>query len=328
MNILGIETSCDETSVALLDNNTIIANEIHTQKIHALYGGVVPEIASRAHMDKINALCEAVFQNNNLTPDAIDLIAVTDSPGLAGALLVGISFALGMHGSYGIPVTGINHLEGHICSVLLEYPAISFPFLAMVVSGGHTSIYRVNAIGSYECLGETVDDAAGEAFDKIGKMLGFTYPAGGCIGLEAARAPEGQALIQFPVARVGTRGFNFSFSGLKTSVKYYLQDKTPEFIARTRPLICKSFQKTIIDSLAGNLYAASCETGITTVAVVGGVACNTQLRERMHTLFGNKAFFPALHLCTDNAAMIARAGYERALQGMLRFPRMAPAAGL
>jgi N6-L-threonylcarbamoyladenine synthase len=328
MIILGIETSCDETSVALINDGSIVANEIYTQEIHSQYGGVVPEIASRAHMSKINSLCEAVFNKNNLTPRDIDLIAVTDSPGLAGALLVGISFALGMHGSWGIPITGINHLEGHICATLIEHADIGYPFLALVVSGGHTSIYRVNDFGEYQCLGETVDDAAGEAFDKIGKMLGFTYPAGSAIGREATLAPANEPLIPFPVARLGTSRFDFSFSGLKTSVKYYLQGKTPEFIAKNRPLICKSFEKTIVDALAGNLMAASRETGINNVAVVGGVASNLHLRERISNKFGNTAFFPSPRLCTDNGAMIARAGYERALRNMLRFPRMAPNAGL
>ena len=328
MNILGIETSCDETSVALLCDGTIVANEIYTQEIHAVYGGVVPEIASRAHMSKIDVLCDTVFRNHNLSPEAIDLIAVTDSPGLAGALLVGISFALGLHGSWGIPVTGINHLEGHICSALIEHPNLTFPFLALVVSGGHTSIYRVNDFGSYEKMGETVDDAAGEAFDKTGKMLGFAYPAGSAIGREAELAPHDAKLIRFPIARVGTSRFDFSFSGLKTSVKYYVQDKTPEFIAANRPMICKSFEKTIVDTLAGNLLAASQETGIATVVVVGGVASNKQLRVRMHKEFGDRAFFPSPRLCTDNGAMIARAGYERALRNMLRFPSMAPGAGL
>jgi N6-L-threonylcarbamoyladenine synthase len=304
-----------------------MANEIYSQEIHSSFGGVVPEMASRAHLGKIDALCKSVFCKTGFSFNEIDLIAVTDSPGLAGALLVGISFALGMHCVNDIPVTGINHLEGHISSIFLEHPDIGLPFLALIVSGGHTSIYKVNDFGSYECLGQTIDDAAGEAFDKIGKMLGFTYPAGRSIENEAALAPVGP-LVPFPIARVSTSRLDFSFSGLKTSVKYFLQDKGSEYIVGNRPLICKSFQNSLVESLAGNLQAASQQTNIKTIAVVGGVACNAQLRQRMGDLPGLTVFFPSAALCTDNAAMIARAGHEREKRGMLRFPRMSPSAKL
>jgi len=327
MNILGIETSCDETSIALLENDTIKANEIYSQEIHSSFGGVVPEMASRAHLGKIDALCKSVFGATGISFDDIGLIAVTDSPGLAGALLVGISFALGIHCGRGVPVTGINHLEGHICSIFLEHPDIGLPFLALIVSGGHTSIYKVNDFGDYECLGQTVDDAAGEAFDKVGKLLGFNYPAGRAIEREAALAPS-QTLIPFPMARTSTTMLDFSFSGLKTSVKYFLQERGPEYLTENKSLICKSFQNSLVESLAGNLLTASRQTGIKTIAVVGGVACNAQLRQRMKALPGLKVFFPSPALCTDNAAMIARAGYERKKRGMLRFPRMAPSAKL
>jgi N6-L-threonylcarbamoyladenine synthase len=327
MITLGIETSCDETSIALLTDGRIAANEIYSQEIHSKFGGVVPEMASRAHLGKIDGLCKSVFCKTGFSFDEIDLVAVTDSPGLAGALLVGISFALGMHCGHNVPITGINHLEGHICSIFLEHPDIGLPFLALIVSGGHTSIYKVNDFGKYECLGQTVDDAAGEAFDKVGKLLGFNYPAGRAIELEAALAPP-QSLIPFPIARISSSTLDFSFSGLKTSVKYFLQDQGPLYVAGNRPLICKSFQNSLVESLAGNLLAASHQTNIKTIAVVGGVACNAQLRQRLGSMQGTSVCFPSPVLCTDNAAMIARAGYEREKRGMLRFPRMTPSAKL
>jgi N6-L-threonylcarbamoyladenine synthase len=327
MKTLGIETSCDETSLAILDDGRIVINEIYTQEAHTAFGGVVPEIASRAHIEKIDALCRTAFGKAELRPSDIDLIAVTDRPGLAGALLVGISFALGLHCGNGIPITGVNHLEGHICSIFLEYPDLDLPFLALIVSGGHTSIYKVDDFGAYACLGQTVDDAAGEAFDKIGKLLGFTYPAGRSIEQEAALA-SGAPLISFPVARMSASRLDFSFSGLKTAVKYHLLEKGPRYINDNRPLICASFQKTTVDALVNNARDASRQTGIRTIAVVGGVACNKYLRTRMNEAFGHHVFFPSPSLCTDNAAMIARAGYERGRRSMLRVPHMAPSAEL
>ncbi len=327
MHILGIETSCDETSVALLDDGRIVANEIYSQEVHSAFGGVVPEMASRAHIGKIDALCGALFAKNGVTVDAIDLIAVTDRPGLAGALLVGISFALGLHCGNNLPITGINHLEGHICSLFFDHPGVSPPFLALVVSGGHTSIYKVEDFGVYTRLGQTIDDAAGEAFDKIGKLLGFAYPAGKSIEREAARAFPA-TLITFPVARVSSSPLDFSFSGLKTAVKYYLREKGPEYVKDNRPLICASFQKSLVDSLVNNMALAVRQTGIKTVAVVGGVACNTYVRMRMNEALDGDVFFPSPALCTDNAAMIARAGYERGKRALLRPPSMSPSAAL
>jgi N6-L-threonylcarbamoyladenine synthase len=327
MLVLGLETSCDETSAALLDNGRIISNKIHTQEAHAGYGGVVPEIASRAHIQKIDRLCQSVLEENGLTPADIGLLAVTDGPGLAGALLVGISFALGLHCSHAIPITGVNHLEGHIASVLLENDRLTFPFLALVVSGGHTALYAVEDFGRYRCLGRTIDDAAGEAFDKIGKLLGFPYPAGADIEKLAAfnRAEE---IIPFPVARLSTNGIDFSFSGLKTAVKYFLQDHNAEFINRNKPLICHSFQKAVVDSLARNTVVASKKYRMYHIACVGGVACNKYLRSELQSAFGDNVFFPSGVLCTDNAAMIAKAGYENYTRHKHRFPKMSPSGTL
>ena len=328
MLTLGIETSCDETSIALLRDTSIVVNEIYTQTIHSEYGGVVPEMASRAHINKIDKLCSHVFTQAQITPCDIDLIAVTDQPGLAGALLVGISFALGFHTGYKTAITGVNHLEGHIFSALLEHPDLPFPFLGMVISGGHSAIYKVEKGGVYTCLGHTVDDAAGEAFDKTGKMLGFAYPAGRSIG-EAAEiyAVSGDNKpIAFPIARINTGRLDFSFSGLKTAVKYFIDGKDAAWIAQERPRICYSFQTTIIESLLTNLALAVQQTGIRDIAIVGGVACNLELRKQALARFGTAARFPSPRLCTDNAAMIARAGYAVFADNRCRRPSMNPSS--
>lgn len=327
MITLGIESSCDETSIALLKEETIVANHTYSQEIHSEYGGVVPEIASRAHIQKIDRLCLKAIEEAGIGFTDIDLIAVTDRPGLAGALLVGISFGLGLHTGYDIPITGVNHLEGHIASVTLEQPDIGFPFLALVVSGGHTALYKVDDFGSYTALGHTIDDAAGEAFDKVGKLLGFTYPAGRAIEEEAGLY-TGSERIPFPVARISDALLSFSFSGLKTAVKYYLEEKGEAFCRQNRPLICSSFQKAVIDSLIRNTKAAVKQTGIKTITLVGGVACNTTLRQELKKVFGDSVFFPSPKLCTDNAAMIAKAGYENFKRGFIRKPHMSPSGAL
>jgi N6-L-threonylcarbamoyladenine synthase len=296
---------------------------------HSRFGGVVPELASRTHLNKIDHLTETVLKECAIFPSSIDLLAVTDSPGLAGALLVGVSFALGLHTAWNIPITGINHLEGHICSVLIENSDIKMPFLALVVSGGHTALYRIDSFGRYQCLGETVDDAAGEAFDKVGKLLGFTYPAGRHIEQEAASFSGDDSLIPtFPVARCSQGELHFSFSGLKTAVKYFLSDKSQENIQQMRSAICYGFQKSITNALVGNAVRASEITGISSIALVGGVACNTFLREELRRRFPGTVYVPPNNLCTDNAAMIAMAGYLRHGSGLLRIPKMNPSSSL
>jgi N6-L-threonylcarbamoyladenine synthase len=327
MVTLGIETSCDETSVALFSNGSILANEVFTQLVHTAYGGVVPELASRAHISKVDVLAEAVFKKINVAPSSLGCIAVTDSPGLAGALLVGISFALGLHCQHKIPITGVNHLEGHIHSLFLTHPSLTYPFIALIVSGGHTAIYRVDNFAQYTCLGQTVDDAAGEAFDKIGKLLGFPYPAGRAIE-EAAASAQPDEKISFPIARFSGPTLDFSFSGLKTAVKNFCAEKGNGWVAQNRAQICSSFQKSIIDALARNLMIAAEQTGIRTIGVAGGVACNGELRRVLGIRFGENVLFPAREFCTDNAAMIARVGHERYHRNMLRFPRMDPSKGL
>ncbi len=326
MITLGIETSCDETSIALLDDGVVVASEVYTQEIHAAYGGVVPELASRSHLGKVDVLAADVFRKSTIECDSVDCIAVTDSPGLAGALLVGIGFALGFHCQYGVPVTGINHLEGHICSLLLTPQDLGYPFLALLVSGGHTAIYRVDDFGVYHSLGQTVDDAAGEAFDKVGKLLGFAYPAGRAIEQEAAQSTD--AGIPFPVPRLSGSSLNFSFSGLKTAVKFFCAQKGDAWTQENRAAVCRGFQTAVVDSLVKNLVIASEQTGISVVGAAGGVACNGELRHALSSHYGNRVFFPPLALCTDNAAMIARAGYERNKRHQMRFPRMNPSAAL
>ncbi|MBN1577672.1 MAG: tRNA (adenosine(37)-N6)-threonylcarbamoyltransferase complex transferase subunit TsaD [Chitinispirillaceae bacterium] len=323
MITLGIESSCDETSIALLDNETILVNTIYSQTEHRDFGGVVPEVASRAHLEKIDRLAQSCFTRTGIAPGKVDLIAVTDSPGLAGALLVGISFALGFHTAWNIPITGINHLEGHICSILFENTDVAFPFLALVVSGGHTSLYRVDSLDEFNCLGETVDDAAGEAFDKVGKLLGFPYPAGRFIEEEAARfSGDISQCPSFPVARCSQGKLYFSFSGLKTAVKYFVSGKNPSEVARQRPALCRAFQQAVIDSLVANARLAARQNGIDRIALVGGVACNSYLREALHRQFPDTAFTPHTSLCTDNAAMIALAGFRRYQRDKLRRPIM------
>lgn len=329
MITLGIESSCDETSIALLDDNKLISNLIYSQVEHHRFGGVVPEIASRAHLDKIDHLTTAALDEVSLSINDIGLVAVTDRPGLAGALLVGISFALGLHASTNIPITGVHHLEGHIFSALLEYPEITFPFIALVVSGGHSALYKVSGLDEYHLLGETVDDAAGEAFDKVGKLLGFPYPAGRLIEEEARLYDaSGGNPLTFPTARCTKGELYFSFSGLKTAVKNYIIRKAPEEIAALRPMICASFQQAVADSLVNNAVKAARITGIDSVVLVGGVACNGFLRETLKSRFPGKVYAPRPAFCTDNAAMIALAGYHRFINQKTRFPKMIPSCPL
>ncbi|KMQ50945.1 TsaD/Kae1/Qri7 protein, required for threonylcarbamoyladenosine t(6)A37 formation in tRNA [Chitinispirillum alkaliphilum] len=327
MIVLGIETSCDETSAAILRDGKIISSALYSQVEHSLYGGVVPEIASRAHMEKIDTIVSNVIGESKLQLKDIDLLAVSDSPGLAGALLVGISYALGIHSAHNTPVTGVNHLEGHISALFLSNPQIPVPFLALVVSGGHTAIYLVENFGKYRCIGQTVDDAAGEAFDKAGKLLGFRYPAGRAIENEAAKA-SGADLVKFPVAKVSGTRPDFSFSGLKTALRYFINSKSEEYVQENKAALCKAFQKAIIDSLAKNIQTATEITGIHTIGVVGGVACNGRLREEFMEKFGEHTYFPPPNLCTDNGDMIAMAGYLRAKHNRCQFPRMNPSAAL
>jgi len=347
MITMGIESSCDETSVAILRDGRVLSSLTHSQAEHAVYGGVVPEVASRAHLERIDGLTRAAMEQGGVAPKDIDLIAVTDSPGLAGALLVGVSFALGMHTAHGIPITGVNHLEGHICSLFIKQDGggtpdgintpksdidVPAPFIVLLASGGHTAIYKYASFGDCELLGRTVDDAAGEAFDKVGKLLGFPYPAGRAIESEAAKAAnQGHSDITFPIARFSSpdKRHCFSFSGLKTAVKNFISSSGEHYINDNRPALCAAFQQAVVKSLVLNVEAAAAEYGIKTVAIAGGVACNGYLRSVMRRRFGGgNVVCPPPHLCTDNGAMIAMAGQLMRQNNRLRFPVMDPGRGI
>ncbi len=318
MNVLGIETSCDETAASVVGPDGVLADVVHTQEIHVAYGGVVPELASRAHADKIVATVRAALDRSGIErPDAI---AATAGPGLIGAVLVGLCFAKAAAAAWDVPFVGVNHLEGHLLSPTMEPDGPDFPFLALVVSGGHTTLYRADEVGRYTVLGETVDDAAGEAFDKVARMLGLGYPGGpkvdalACDGRsDAVPLPRPQPKVRppkTPAGRTGIRPLDMSFSGLKTAVRSVLQ-RHPDTPAAD---VAASFQQAVVDVLVDRVQRAAEDTGITRVAVAGGVAANSQLRACFQAL-DLEVTLPPRARCTDNAAMIAHAGRLRLLDG-------------
>ena len=307
MLILGIETSCDETGVALYDTvSGLLGDALHSQvELHALYGGVVPELASRDHVRRLLPLTRTVLEQSNRTIADIDLIAFTQGPGLGGALLVGASVAAGMGIALDRPVVGIHHLEGHLLSPLLADPRPDFPFIALLVSGGHTQLMRVDGVGRYKLLGETQDDAAGEAFDKTATLLGLGYPGGPAL---AKLAESGNATrYAFPRPMISSGDLQFSFSGLKTAVLTRVREigeATPE----QRADLAASFQAAVVDVLAAKCLAALKREGLNRLVVAGGVGANTRLREKLvegTRAIGGNAYFPPMRLCTDNGAMIA-----------------------
>ncbi|MFQ5793693.1 MAG: tRNA (adenosine(37)-N6)-threonylcarbamoyltransferase complex transferase subunit TsaD [Candidatus Bipolaricaulia bacterium] len=303
---LGIETSCDETAVAVLHGDRDLrANVIYSQaKLHQDYGGVVPEIASRNHLKKIDYVIDQALSEAGITIAEIDLVGVTYGPGLVGPLLVGLSAAKAIAYGLGVPFIGVNHLEGHLFAHYLDAEAEESrpPFLALIASGGHTLLVYVEAYGTYRVLGETRDDAAGEAFDKVGQMLGLGYPAGPEIDRLAKRG-DPQA-VDLPRPMLDDPGFDFSFAGLKTAVVYYLKQHPDPPVAD----LAASFQRAAVDVLVKKTLRAAKQHQIDRIAVVGGVAANSELRQRSVAEaepLGNQVFFPSLSLCTDNAAMIA-----------------------
>lgn len=304
MRVLGIETSCDETAAAVVGPDGVLSDVIHTQEIHRLYGGVVPEIAGRAHAERIVGTVRAALERAGV--ERPDGVAATAGPGLIGAVLVGLCFAKAAAAAWGVPFVGVNHLEGHLLSPLLEDPAPSFPFLALVVSGGHTTLYLARAVGDYEVLGQTVDDAAGEAYDKVSRMLGLGYPGGPPVD---ALARQGRAGV-VPLPRPAPGGLDWSFSGLKTAVR--TQIARPDRPADAD--LAASFQEAVSDVLCARVLAAARATGVERVAVSGGVAANSRLRERLAAL-PLQVFLPPRARCTDNGAMIASAGRLRLLAG-------------
>lgn len=310
MIVLGIETSCDETSIGIIDDNKIIVNEIFSQKIHSEFGGVVPEIASRAHLQKILPLLQDALNKSSLSLKDIDLISATAGPGLIGALIVGYCFGSGLSLSLDTPFVPVNHIDGHLYSVFLENDEIDFPYLALLVSGGNTALFLIEDFYKTKQLGNTLDDAAGEAFDKVGKLLGLKYPAGAVI--EKLAKDGSEDFFDFPIADVSGK-YDFSFSGLKTSVLRFIQKNFPNGIdEQSKKNIAASFQKAVIEALVRKTILAAKEFNITKIAIVGGVASNRNLQKRLiERLPENaKVFVPVPQLCTDNGAMIAFAGLK------------------
>lgn len=314
MRVLGIESSCDETGIALYDTERgLIAHALHTQvALHAEYGGVVPELASRDHIRRVLPLTRRVLGEAGLTLSDIDGIAYTQGPGLAGALLVGASVASGLALALDLPTVGVHHLEGHLLSPLLAEPRPEFPFIALLVSGGHTQIMRVDGVGRYELLGETLDDAAGEAFDKTAQLLGLGYPGGPAVAKLAETGDPSRFKLPRPMLNSGN--LEFSFSGLKTAV-LNLKNKEGD---EARADIAAAFQEAAIDVLAGKSLQALRQTGMKRLVVAGGVGANRLLRRRLDAEAGKRRFqvyYPPLDLCTDNGAMIAYAGAMRLKTG-------------
>lgn len=316
MRVLGIETSCDETGIAIYDSESgLLAHTIYTQTdIHAQFGGVVPELASRDHLKKIIPLIDKVFIEANLTPKEIDGVAYTKGPGLVGALLVGAMLGRTLGFAWNIPAIGVHHLEGHLLAPFLETPKPTFPFLALLVSGGHTELVTVEDLGKYKTIGDTCDDAAGEAFDKTAKLLGLGYPGGAAL---AALAEKGNpARFKFPRPMTDRPGLDFSFSGLKTHALTTLQKNGDD--AQTKADIARAFQDAIVETLMIKCKRALQQTRMKQLVIAGGVGANIALRAALNNMCeerGVKLFFPRQEFCTDNGAMIAYVGCQRLLAG-------------
>lgn len=319
MRILAIESSCDDTSTAVFDNGEVRANVVLSQDdVHRPYGGVVPELASRSHMRTILPLIDTALEKAGTTLDGIDAVVATYGPGLVGSLLVGLNTAKAIAFAQGLPFLGVNHLEGHLLSPLIEAD-VDFPYVGLVVSGGHTSLYLAEDYGRYQHLGSTRDDAAGEAFDKVAKLMGLGFPGGKVID-ELARRGDPTA-IAFPRARLKNAGngsrFDFSFSGIKTAVALWLQEHCLDSDS-ARADLAASFQEAIVDMLLETSFAALQALGCKTLAIAGGVSANSRLRARATILGeqnGVQVVIPPMRYCTDNAAMIAYAGWKRLLRG-------------
>jgi N6-L-threonylcarbamoyladenine synthase len=316
MLVLGIETSCDETGVALYDSEQgLLGHTLHSQVVmHADYGGVVPELASRDHIRRLLPLTRTVLSRSNKAAGDISAIAYTAGPGLAGALLVGASAAHGLAYALGVPTLGVHHLEAHLLSPLLSEPTPDFPFVALLVSGGHSQLMRVNGVGDYALLGETLDDAAGEAFDKSAKLMGLGYPGGPAIAQLASAGRAGRYRLPRPM--LGSGDLNLSFSGLKTAVLTAVREKPLEHQARAD--LAAEVQAAIVEVLVAKALAALEQTGLTRLVVAGGVGANRLLRETLTAgaaRNGNSVYYPDLEFCTDNGAMIAFAGAMRLQRG-------------
>ncbi len=316
MIVLGIETSCDETGVALYDSEKgLLSHLLHSQvELHAEYGGVVPEIASRDHIRKLIPLIKEAIKRADLSIEQINGIAYTAGPGLVGALLVGASVARSLACAWQLPAIGVHHMEGHLLAPMLEKNRPDFPFLALLVSGGHTLLVQVDGIGQYVILGESLDDAAGEAFDKTAKMLGLDYPGGPALALLAEKGnPE---RFHFPRPMTNRPGLDFSFSGLKTFALNTLEKESPD--PQTKADIARAFQDAVVDTFIIKCRRALRQTGLNRLIVAGGVSANIALREKLEKLAHSEqaqVYYPRLEFCTDNGAMIAYAGCQRLMAG-------------
>lgn len=318
INILAIESSCDETAAAVVRNGReILSNVIYSQiDLHTLYGGVVPEIASRKHIDKINQVVAKAVADSGMELKNLDAVAVTYGPGLVGPLLVGVSFAKAFAYGAGLPIVGVHHIEGHICANYIANKDLKPPFMCLIVSGGHTHLVKVEDYGQYEILGRTEDDAAGEAFDKVARAIGLGYPGGPKIDrVSKSGNPEA---VKFPRAKVGDSEFDFSFSGLKSAVLNYLNTASMNGETIVTEDVAASFQQAVIDVLVGHSMEAVEKYGFDKFAIAGGVASNSGLREAFEKACAErnvKFFLPPPILCTDNAAMIGSAAYYEYIKG-------------
>ncbi len=310
MAVLGIETSCDETAVGVVSDGRVLSNMIASQCVHEDFGGVVPEIASREHERLLGTITESALSRAELSIQDIETVAVTYGPGLMGSLLVGVSFGKGLAMRNGLPLYGINHIEAHLLANLIDNSDLTYPFLCMLASGGHTQIIRVDDYRKYSILGTTVDDAAGEAFDKVARLLELGYPGGPYIEKHAQNGDP--TMFDFPRGMIDSDTLNFSFSGLKTAVLYAVKPLEPEKRKELLSDICASFQAAVFDSLEAKIEAAVTQTGIHKVTIAGGVAANSELRKRMESFSqraGCKVYYPDFQYCTDNGGMIAYAGW-------------------
>ena len=311
MVILGIESSCDETAAAICKNGNILSNIIRSQEIHGQHGGVVPEIASREHDSQINYIVHRALEEGESTFNDIHSIAVTYGPGLLGSLLVGLNYAKGLSVGLKVPFIGVNHLEGHLYASFISYPNLQYPYISLLVTGGHTQIWEVRNAGDYALHATTVDDAAGEAFDKGARILGLGYPGGPEI--EKAAEKGDSSSYPFKIPNIKNHPLNFSFSGLKTAIFYKIREMSEDEREKNLSNIAASYQEAIIDSLLDRLIKVIHQTNISTVSITGGVAANKRFREKAGILsrsYNVKIYFPPLEYCTDNAAMIAIAGYQ------------------
>ena len=330
MIVLGIETSCDETSASIIKNGNLVSNIVYTQNIHVKYGGVVPELASQEHLNEIVDVVDIALKKSRIKISQVDGIAVTYGPGLMGSLLIGLNFAKAMSISLNIPFIGVNHLEGHIFSNYINNSNIIFPHLCCLVSGGHTQLWEIKNFNKYKLLGQSVDDAAGEAFDKGAKILGLNYPGGPEIDkLSKKGNPD---FIFFPRPKIKKSEYDFSFSGLKTALLYYCNKLTKYELNKNLHNIAASYQEAIIDCLFDRIkITLSNNQKIKQIYMAGGVAANSRFREKsilFKKLYNIDIIFPRMEYCTDNAAMIAMAGYHQIKAGKKSSIDIAPVSNL